>query len=44
MDPREILFKIAKGAIAPTDLSVGGVLEPEIAQRFIDLVVARGRF
>jgi len=44
MDPREILFKIAKGAIAPTDLSVGGVLEPEIAQRFIDLVVDKSKF
>jgi hypothetical protein len=44
MDPREILAKIAKGAIAPADLSVGGVLEQEIAQRFIDLVVDESEF
>lgn len=44
MDPRDILAKIAKGAIAPTDLSVGGVLEPEIANRFIDLVIDQSAF
>jgi hypothetical protein len=44
MDPKSILTQIAKGAIAPTDLSVGGVLEPDVARRFIDLLVDKSAF